>query len=182
MKRLSISTLTVIIALLCLGVALPKAAVAQTAKDLVGTWTLVSGDTVHPDGSRVPTFGAHPKGILIFTADGRIFYLYSRADLPKFASNNRAKGTPEENAAVVRGSIATFGTYTVADKTVMIKVEHSTFPNWIGTDQKRTITVNGDELKWTNPAGSAGGVAAAARRSFEAVKDGLTSANAATRP
>ncbi len=145
-------------ALLCLGVALPGAAAAQTAKDLVGTWVMVSADTARADGSRVPTFGANPKGILNFTSDGRFIYLFSNADLPKFASNNRATGTPEENKAVVQGSIATFGTYSVADKTLTIKVEHSTFPNWIGADQKRTVTITGDELKWTNAAGSAGGV------------------------
>jgi len=145
-------------ALLWLGVALPGAAVAQTAKDLFGTWTLVSSDTVHPDGSRVPTFGSNPKGILVFTSDGRFSYLFSRADLPKFASNNRNMGTPEEYKAVVQGSIATFGTYSVADKSLSIKVEHSTFPNWISTDQKRTITTTGNVLKWTNASGSGGGV------------------------
>ena len=153
-RILALSTM----ALLCLGVALPGAAAAQTAKDLVGTWVMVSADTARADGSRVPTFGANPKGILIFTSDGRFIYLFSNADLPKFASNNRATGTPEENKAVVQGSIATFGTYSVADKTLTIKVEHSTFPNWIGADQKRTVTITGDELKWTNAAGPAGGV------------------------
>jgi hypothetical protein len=153
-RILALSTM----ALLCLGVALPGAAAAQTAKDLVGTWVMVSADTARADGSRVPTFGANPKGILNFTSDGRFIYLFSNADLPKFASNNRATGTPEENKAVVQGSIATFGTYSVADKTLTIKVEHSTFPNWIGADQKRTVTITGDELKWTNAAGSAGGV------------------------
>jgi hypothetical protein len=40
----------------------------------------------------------------------------------------------------------------------MFKVEHSTFPEWMGTDQKRTIAITGNELKWNNPAWSAGGV------------------------
>src|SRR5262249_52921942 len=35
-----------------------------------------------------------------------------RSDLPKFASNNRDMGTPEENKAVVQGSITYFGTYS----------------------------------------------------------------------
>ena len=153
--KLTIGTL----GLLFLGVVLSASEVcAQTAKDLAGTWTLVSADTVRPDGSRVPTFGASPKGILVFTDDGRFIYLLSRADLPKFASNNRTTGTPEENRAVVQGSIATFGTYSVAGTDLLIKVEHSTFPNWIGADQKRTIAVTGDQLKWTNAAGSGGGV------------------------
>jgi hypothetical protein len=95
---------------------------------------------------------------LVFTSDGHFIYLYSRGDLPKFVSNNRTTGTPEENKAVVQGSIATFGTYSFAGTDLLIKVEHSTFPNWIGADQKRTITVTGDQLKWTNAAGSGGGV------------------------
>jgi len=145
-------------ALLCLGVALPGAGVAQTAKDIIGNWTLVSADTVRPDGSKVRPFGDNPKGTIIFTSDGRFIYLFANADLPKFVSNNRAMGTAEENKAVVQGSIATFGTYSTADQELTLKVEHSTFPNWIGTVQKRTIAITGNDLKWTNPAGSAGGV------------------------
>jgi hypothetical protein len=40
-----------------------------------------------------------------------------------------------------------------------VKVDHSTFANWNGAEQTRTVVVTGDEMKWTNPAGSAGGVA-----------------------
>ena len=146
------------VALLCLGVALPATGVADTAKDIVGNWMLVSADSVRPDGGRVRTFGDNPKGTIVFTSDGRFIYLFASGDLPKFASNNRATGTPEENKAVVQGSIATFGSYSTVDKDVTLKVEHSTYPNWMGTDQKRTVTITGNELKWSNPAGSAGGV------------------------
>jgi hypothetical protein len=57
---LTLSTMT----LLCLGVALPSAGIAQTAKDLVGNWMLISADTVRSDGSRVRTFGDKPRGPL----------------------------------------------------------------------------------------------------------------------
>jgi Lipocalin-like domain len=58
---------------------------------------------------------------------------------------------------VIQGSIAYFGTYTVneADKVITAQIEGSTFPNFVGTDQKRIITsITADELKFTNPAGS----------------------------
>jgi len=151
---LALSTMT----LVCFGSCHFSGALAQTAKELVGTWTVVSGDTVRPDGSRAPTFGDKPTGILVFTSDGHFVYLYSRSDLPKFASNNRAMGTADENKAVVQGSIATFGTYSVAGNELSLKIEHSTFPNWIGADQKRTIAITGDQLKWHNTAGSGGGI------------------------
>src|SRR5262245_9224863 len=157
MSRLMISTLTVATATL-LGIGFPGAVLAQAGKEYVGTWALVSSDTVHPDGRRVPTFGGKARGMLTFGGDGRFIYLLLREELPKFASNNRNTGTSEENTAVVKGSIATYGTYSVADKTVTLKIEASTFPNWNGAEQTRTVTVTGDEMKWSNPAGSGGGV------------------------
>jgi Lipocalin-like domain len=30
------------------------------------------------------------------------------------------------------------------------------FPNWIGTNQKRSFTISDDELKWTTPTVSLG--------------------------
>jgi hypothetical protein len=82
-----------------------------------------------------------------------------RSDLPKFASQNRAKGTPEENKAVVLGSVATFGTYTVDEtkKTYTLKYEGSSFPNRVGTEETRPFTIAADELKVTNPSTSVGG-------------------------
>ena len=65
-------------------VAIPGAVVAQTAKEHVGTWGLVTTDTVRPDGSRAPTFGGKATGILIFGSDGRFIYLFGREELPKF--------------------------------------------------------------------------------------------------
>jgi Lipocalin-like domain len=58
----------------------------------------------------------------------------------------------------VQGSIAYFGTYSVSetDKTFATHIEGATFPDWIGTDQKRSFTISGDELKWTTPTTSLG--------------------------
>ena len=144
---------------LIFGVSLPsEEAVAQTAaKDLVGTWKLVSV-TLEQDGKKTDLFGPNPQGQITFDPNGRISMIITRSDLPKFASNNRRTGTPEENKAVVQGSIAYFGTYSVSetDKTCAIHIEGGTFPNWIGADQKRSFTISGDELKWTTPATSLG--------------------------
>jgi hypothetical protein len=141
--------------------AFSGSASAQSAKDVVGTWNYVSAETVAPDGKRSPTFGPNPKGIVIFQADGHYALIVVRSDAPKFAANNRMQGTPDENKAIIQGSISHFGTYTVneADKTITFKVKTSSFPNWDGVDQKRPFTISGDELKYTVPAASAGGTA-----------------------
>jgi Lipocalin-like domain len=104
------------------------------------------------------------KGMLIFEADGRYGLILSRKDVPKFASNSRTNGTADENKAVVQGTISHFGRYTVspADKSIIFHFELSTYPNFNGTEQKRSFELVGDELKYTVPAFSGGGTAVAA--------------------
>src|SRR5207245_7025541 len=112
-------------------------------------------------GKKSHTLGPKPKGILIVDANGRYVIAFSRADLPKVASNNRTTATAEENKAIVGGSLTHFGTLSInaADKTFTFKIETATFPNWNGTEQKRPFTVTGDELKYTVAAASGGGTA-----------------------
>ena len=131
---------------------------ANTAEQLIGHWTLVSSKN-EQDGKTTEGFGPNPKGLLIFDRSGRYAILQFRSDLPKFASNSRDKGTPEENKAVVLGSSAHFGTYSVNEKegSYSVRPEAATFPNWVGADQKRFFSISKDELKITNPSGSRGG-------------------------
>jgi hypothetical protein len=133
------------------------AAPAKSMKEaIVGTWSLLIDDAVKSDGTHVPNFGPNPIGVAMFGADGHFTVAITRAGRPKFASNNRTTGSADENKAVVAGSNAFFGNYTIndADKTLTLRVEGSTYPNLEGATQKRTITslTAGDELTWTNPA------------------------------
>jgi len=124
-----------------------------------GSWILVAlyNET---DGKKTDPFGPDPRGSMLLTPDGRFSMIVMRASLPKFASNIRTKGTVEENQAVVQGSVAAFGTYTVVgdkEQVLNLHMEGCTFPNWDGQDQKRPVTVSGDELKVVNPTPSIGG-------------------------
>src|ERR1700719_3112715 len=107
---------------LIFGVFLPREeAVAQTAKDLVGTWTLVS-ITREQDGKKTDYFGPNPQGQLIFAPNGRFAAIFLRSDIPKFASDNRETGTPEENKAAVQGGLAYFGTYSVSEMDKSLRI------------------------------------------------------------
>ena len=130
---------------------------SPTAKQLVGTWTMVS-NTLEQDEKKTDFFGPNPKGYTIFNSDGHFARVVTRSDLPKFISNNRQRGTSEENSAVVQGSIAYLGTYTcnAADKGCTFHIEASTFPNWVDATQKRLFTLAGDELRETVPTPSVG--------------------------
>ena len=146
--------------LLLLSLAVPTGdAAAQGAKSLVGSWAAVSAVNTDASSKKADTFGPNPRGLLVFTSDGRYTVTIMRASLPKFASNSRIKGSAEENQAVVAGSIAHFGKYKVEDKAIVFNVESSTYANWDGAPQKRPFTVSGDQLKYTVPAASVGGTA-----------------------
>jgi hypothetical protein len=119
---------------------------AQSAKDLVGTWTPVSVDA----------YGPNPKGSLIFDTNGHYSLQLMKPNLPKYESNNRTQGSPAEYKITVEGILSHFGTYSVSGTDLIFHVEASSFPNWNGTDQKRiNLSVTGDELKYSNlaPAG-----------------------------
>src|SRR5260370_30464478 len=121
------------------------AAAAQPAKSLKdqigGSWNFVGAEVTAPDGKKSFPFGETPKGILIFTADGRFAQIHVAGDLPRIASNNRLTGTPEEYAEIMRRSLSVFGTWTVdeANKTVTYDIVSASFPNWQGETQTRTI-------------------------------------------
>ena len=141
-----------------LALALSVAASAQPANSLkeqiVGTWNFVVAEVTAPDGKKSFPFGETPKGILIFTADGRFAQIHVAGDVPKIASNNRMTGTSEEYAAIMRRSLSVFGTWTVdeANKTVTYNIVSSSFPNWEGEAQTRTIDkLTDDEFVNTNP-------------------------------
>ncbi len=117
---------------------------------IVGAWIYVSVDTVRPDGSRSPMYGAHPQGLVVFDESGHYALVNARSDLPRYASGDRMKGSPEEYRTIAHGSIAHFGTYTVddSDQTITFHIEASTFPNWNRTVQVHPFATTGDELRY----------------------------------
>jgi hypothetical protein len=136
-----------------------SAASAQNARDLVGTWTLVSSVT-DKDGNKTDQFGTGAKGMMTLDSGGRFMLTIIGPDLPLFASNNRAAGSADENKAVVSKSIAMIGTYSVnpAEGTLTFKVDSATFPNWNGTEQRRLLAPGAeDELRYVTPTASSGG-------------------------
>jgi len=151
------------LAVTALGLAvLPDIAVGQQKslkEQLAGTWRIVSNDNVAPDGTKRQLFGPSPKGILVLAANGQYSQIIVRPDTPKFKVNNRLQGTPEENKAAVHGTTATFGTWSVdeANKMLIVRNEGGMFPNQLGTETKRSVTLAGDELKVSNPAPGSGG-------------------------
>jgi Lipocalin-like domain len=150
MKKISI------IILLSLSV---YAAVAQTnkqaisksvKKQFVGVWTLVSVENRNADSSITLPYGENPQGMLVFELNGDYAIQILKAVRPNVAANDKNKATAEENAALVQGNNSHFGTYSI-DETkhaITFHVEHAFYPNWEGTVQVRSYTLENNLLRY----------------------------------
>jgi Lipocalin-like domain len=130
-------------------------------QQIVGAWSLVSQYVDQGGGKKTERFGSNPRGRAIFESNGRYLWTILHTTLPKFASNNAMTGTADENKAIVQGSITYFGDYVVNDKegTLVMHVDASSYPNWDGEDQKRNVSISGDEMKIVVMGSSIGGTA-----------------------
>jgi hypothetical protein len=133
------------------------AAHAESPIDVSGTWTLVSVENIHPDGTIAEPYGKNPDGTLMFDAAGRYSLMIFRAGRARFAATDKNRGTPEENAETVRGTNTHFGRYSIDGANLIFKIDHASFPNWEGTEQRRAFTLEGDVLRYTVTTTTSGG-------------------------
>ena len=131
-------------------VLLGAAPVSAAETPLAGTWTLVAADVIEPDGTRLHDYGEAPKGLLIIDMQGHYGLQIYDSSRPKYASGDRAKGTPDEYKANVLGISAHFGTIEVdpSAHTMVLTAQAASFPNWEGRPQKRIYELKGDELSY----------------------------------
>jgi hypothetical protein len=150
------------IATLLVGLLISASCLAQQKsikQQIIGSWAFGSAINTRPDGSRSTNWDPNATGSLIYQPNGRFSFMILRSDIPKF---EREKATPEQLRATVQGVIAYHGTYTVDEgtKTIVHRVQGSSFAAFNGTEQKRIVTsLTADELKYFNPATSFGGKA-----------------------
>jgi hypothetical protein len=114
---------------------------------LVGHWSLVSLEVASGEAVEYP-LGRDVSGLIMYDEAGHMAVQIMQANRPCFASGDQASGTPAELAAAVTGYIAYFGTYSVDEGTKIVThhLAGSLFPNWVGTEQRRGIVLQGDHL------------------------------------
>jgi lipocalin-like protein len=137
--------------------SVPGIALGQSLKEqIVGAWRMVS---IYSEEGGVKThlYGERPMGLTVFDRSGYVISFLSKPELPKFAAKNRLKGTDAEYRGVMQGMISQFGTYMVDGDTVTVKWIASSYPNRVGTTEKRTYKVVGDEMTSVNPTAASGG-------------------------
>ncbi len=172
----------VLTALLLMAATLAKA--EEKAPSLAGTWTLVAADVVHPDGKRDRDYGLAPQGLMMVDQEGRYSLQIFRSDRPRFAANDRKKGTPEEYSAAVLGSSTHFGHIALdpAAGLLIFKIDSASYPNFEGTEERRPYVLTGDELSYRTKPRPDGDVPVSVWRRVEAceapcmLRKGLSSA------
>jgi hypothetical protein len=112
---------------------------AQETNPLVGTWKLISSESIVEGEPPQPTFGLHPKGYLIITQEGRLMIMMT-------ADNRKAGMSDAERAALHKTMAAVSGKVRVDGKDFVISVDLSWNESWNGTEQRRHFKIEGDVL------------------------------------
>lgn len=143
----------IIVALLLACAVWSSTAFAGSAREmssLAGTWTLVAADVQHPDGTRTSDYGAQPKGMLLVDNHGRYSLQIFKSERPTFHSGDKAKGTPDEYEAAVRGSSTSYGTLSIEQDhdVIVFHIQGASFPNSEGQDQRRPYELKDGVLSY----------------------------------
>ena len=136
---------------------------------LVGAWRLRSWVAIGDDGSQTLPMGPAPEGLLVYSGDGTMVGIMGSGGRPRFDADDVTGGTDAERAGAFRTFIAYGGAYEVEGATVTHRVEHSLFPNWIGTTQRRTwqLDETGERVTLTSPPLALGGMTRVQRLTWE---------------
>ena len=112
----------------------------------LGTWRLRSWRAESDDGEVIHPLGERVQGLIHYHAGGRMSVLIAAPDRPRFATDDLLAGSAAEKAAAFESFIAYAGSFEVGDGFVTHRLEVCSFPNWVGTEQKRYAALTGDTL------------------------------------
>ena len=126
---------------------LAQASFADDGSKVVGIWKLVAYDAESQStGAKEPVMGQNPTGYAIFTPEGRVMFCLT-------GEGRKVPKTTQDRAELLNTLIAYTGIYRVEGDTWITKVDVAWNPEWVGTEQKRSFTVEGDRLQVVTPPG-----------------------------
>lgn len=111
--------------------------------DLVGTWRLRSWVAEADDGIEHP-MGEMPEGVLVYTSDGTMITTIGRPGRSPIEGDDILAGPDHQRIEAFTSFIAYSGTFRVLGGDVIHDVAMSLFPNWVGTRQRRHVSLSGD--------------------------------------
>jgi hypothetical protein len=121
---------------------------------IVGTYVVHLVEKYNDDGAVEFPFGERAAGMLLYAPDGAMAAVVGRSDQPPLEMDLLA-GTVEaadrDLAAAFRSAYGFAGTFVVEGDIVHHHILVSTVPNWVGTEQVRPYTIDGDMLTLRPP-------------------------------
>ena len=133
------------LAVLVLFVIAAQPSFADDRAKMSGVWKLVTYELEdQATGHIEPAMGQNPTGYAIFTPEGRVMFVLT-------GEGRKAAKTNQDRAELLNTLVAYTGTYRVEGDKWITKVEVAWNPEWVGTEQTRTFTVDGERLKVVTP-------------------------------
>ncbi len=115
------------------------------AEKIVGTWELVSYKVEDKEtGALIDAMGSAPRGRVIFTQDGWVAFNLEGTD-------RRPAETDADRAALMKTLVAYIGRYRIEGDQWITHVQTAWAPEWVNTEQRRSITLHGDEADVMTP-------------------------------
>jgi hypothetical protein len=126
--------------------------VAGLRERLIGTWSLVRYELTMESGEIVLPFGEAPIGRIHYGPDGFMTAHLMRAGRDRIECSSESL-SGEAAAKVLADHFSYCGSFRCESDLVIHSVEVATMPNWVGGEQRREVSFDGELLVL-----SAGGV------------------------
>ncbi|MEI7451436.1 MAG: lipocalin-like domain-containing protein [Desulfomonile sp.] len=120
---------------------------ADDSAKIIGIWKLVAFEAeIQATGAKEHVMGLNPTGYAIFTPEGRVMFVLT-------GEGRKAAKTIQDRAELLNSLVAYTGMYRVEGDKWITKVDVAWNPEWVGTEQIRSFTVEGDRLQVVAPWG-----------------------------
>jgi|ERR1700678_4340237 hypothetical protein len=131
----------------------------ERIEPFLGSWALVSLEHVLPSGEVSRPLGDSPVGSILYQPDGHMSAQLSVGSPARFVNDDLDQASAEEATQAWRTYLGYWGSFKVlVEKGVVVhRVEGSSFPNWIGTEQVRHFHFDGADRLILETQASSGG-------------------------
>jgi len=119
---------------------------AHQPEEIEGLWMIESWRQEYDDGRVVLPLGEHLTGFAEYRG-GRVTIMLARADRAHFTTGGQWDASQEEKARAYETGLFYAGRFSIEGDTVLHEIDIASYPNWVGSTQKRRIVLQGDTLQ-----------------------------------
>ena len=126
---------------------------ASAVQQLVGSWRLISVETIRPNHEIIyPYYGKHPEGLLIYDRSGWMSVQIVSDPKPMVPTKNSRESfltsAANDKVVAIDGYYAYFGTWTVdpTGSTVTHHIKESLYPGERGEEGTRRLSIDANRL------------------------------------